>query len=475
MVFSSVLFLFYFFPIALFGYFIVRKELRNAVLLLASLLFYAWGEPKFIAVLLLSILINYLSGLGIHIMRDSIFARLIFVASLLANLGILGFYKYINFGISILNRLMGQLPVWQTIPAVSVALPIGLSFFTFQGLSYVIDVYRRDAPVQKNPLHIALYISLFPQLVAGPIVRYTDVQREIKERESLLDDIAEGAGRFIIGLSKKVMIADVLATVSDAIFNTTTGSLNWSIAWLGAICYTFQIFFDFSGYSDMAIGIGRIFGFHFLENFNLPYISTSVTEFWRRWHISLSRWFRDYLYIPLGGNRRGNVYVNLLIVFICTGLWHGAAFTFLFWGLWHGLFLVLERIGKRRGWALYVPVGIRWLYTALVVVLGWVLFRSNGMRYAAGYFAAMFGKHPTEFQRFGLAYYLDGQIIFTLLVALSVSLGVPNRIVRYLKKCAPRLPGFLEFARIPCLWLLLFGCMCMIVNGNYSPFIYFRF
>lgn len=359
MVFSSVLFLFYFFPVVLFCYFIAPKELRNAILLLASLLFYAWGEPKFIAVLLLSILINYLAGICIHISQGTVLAKLSLTVSLLANLGILGFYKYANFGVGIVNRVMGRIPAWQAIPAVSVALPIGLSFFTFQGLSYVIDVYRGVAPVQKNPLYIALYISLFPQLVAGPIVRYTDIQREIGERKSSLDDIAQGAERFILGLSKKVMIADVLAAVSDSIFSTPVDGLDWPVAWLGAVCYTLQIFFDFSGYSDMAIGIGRIFGFHFLENFNLPYISTSVTEFWRRWHISLSRWFRDYLYIPLGGNRRGNVYVNLLIVFICTGLWHGAAFTFLFWGLWHGFFLIAERVGKRRGWAVHVPAGIR--------------------------------------------------------------------------------------------------------------------
>lgn len=475
MVFSSVLFLFYFFPVVLFCYFIAPKELRNAILLLASLLFYAWGEPKFIAVLLLSILINYLAGICIHISQGTVLAKLSLTVSLLANLGILGFYKYANFGVGIVNRVMGRIPAWQDIPAVSVALPIGLSFFTFQGLSYVIDVYRGIAPVQKNPLYIALYISLFPQLVAGPIVRYTDIQREIGERKSSLDDIAQGAERFILGLSKKVMIADVLAAVSDSIFSTPVDGLDWSVAWLGAVCYTLQIFFDFSGYSDMAIGIGRIFGFHFLENFNLPYISTSVTEFWRRWHISLSRWFRDYLYIPLGGNRRGNVYVNLLIVFICTGLWHGAAFTFLFWGLWHGFFLIAERVGKRRGWAVHVPAGIRWLYTAMVVVLGWVLFRSGGVRYAIGYYVAMFRLRPAGFQPYELAYYLDGQLIFTLAVALVVGLGLPGRGVRYLEKRVPRLFARLAYARIPCLWLLLLSCMCMIVNGNYSPFIYFRF
>lgn len=362
-----------------------------------------------------------------------------------------------------------------TISALTIALPIGLSFFTFQGISYVIDVYREEVPVQKNPLYVALYISLFPQLVAGPIVRYTDIYQEIKARESSLEDIAVGARRFIIGLAKKVIIADVLASVADPIFSLPTDQLELTTAWLGAICYTYQIFFDFSGYSDMAIGIGRIFGFHFQENFNLPYISTSVREFWRRWHISLSSWFRDYLYIPLGGNRRGNTYLNLLIVFICTGLWHGAAFTFLFWGLWHGLFLIVERIGKRQGWIVPVPKAVRWLYTTLVTVLGWVLFRSNGMRRAIAYFQAMVGIYPEGFRQFGLAYYLNRHILFTLIVALVVSLGLPGMVARRLENRFVAFAKYSEYLRILGLWVLLFGSMCMIVNGNYSPFIYFRF
>lgn len=475
MVFSSVLFLFYFFPMVLFCYFVVRKELRNVTLLCFSLVFYAWGEPKFIVVLLLSILVNYLAGIGISFFRGRLGAKLIFIACLAVNLGILFFYKYINFGIRIINPVIQHFTVFNAISTLSITLPIGLSFFTFQGLSYVIDVYRGEIPVQKNPFYIALYISLFPQLIAGPIVRYADIYQEIRERESTLEDIAAGAGRFIIGLAKKVMIADILASVSDQIFSLSTDQLTLETAWLGAICYTFQIFFDFSGYSDMAIGIGRIFGFHFQENFNLPYTSTSVTEFWRRWHISLSTWFRDYLYIPLGGNRRGNVYLNLFIVFVSTGLWHGAAFTFLFWGLWHGCFLIMERIGKRQGWTVPVPKGIHWLYTALVVVLGWVLFRSNSMHHAAAYYQAMIGICSEGFRQYGLAYYLDCQILFTLLVALAVSLGLPGRAVKRLENRFPVAVQCGEYIRIVGVWLLLLGSMCMIVNGNYSPFIYFRF
>lgn len=475
MVFSNVIFLFYFFPVVLFCYFVIRKELRNLILLCFSLGFYAWGEPKFIFVLLLSILVNYLAGIGISRFQGHLGAKLIFTACLAVNLGILFFYKYINFGIRIVNPIIQHFTPFSVIPDISVALPIGISFFTFQGLSYVIDVYRKEVPVQKNPFYIALYISLFPQLIAGPIVRYTDIYQEIKVRKNALDDIASGAGRFIIGLAKKVMIADVLASVSDQIFSLPTNQLTLETAWLGAICYTFQIFFDFSGYSDMAIGIGRIFGFHFQENFNLPYISTSVTKFWRRWHISLSTWFRDYLYIPLGGNRRGNVYLNLFIVFVCTGLWHGAAFTFLFWGLWHGCFLIMERIGKRQKWTLSLPKGIHWLYTTLVIVLGWVLFRSSSMRHAAAFFLAMVGICPKGFRQYGLVYYLDRQILFTLLLAMAVSLGLPGRVIKYLEKRFPSIVPSVSYLRIIGLWLLLISSMCMIVNGNYSPFIYFRF
>ena len=472
MVFSSVLFLFYFFPMVLFCYFVVRKELRNVTLLVFSLMFYTWGEPKFICLLLLSIAINYLSGIGVYLLRKTIWAKFILVVSLLLSLGILFYYKYINFGIDIVNSVMQRITLWELIPSLPIALPIGLSFFTFQGLSYVIDVYRGDVPVQKNPFYIALYISLFPQLIAGPIVRYSDIYQEIRTRKSCLDDVVEGAQRFIVGLAKKVMIADILASVADPIFALPVDQLEFTTAWLWAICYNFQIYFDFSGYSDMAIGIGRIFGFHFQENFNLPYISSSVTEFWRRWHISLSSWFRDYLYIPLGGNRNGNVYVNLLIVFLCTGLWHGAAFTFLFWGLWHGFFLIAERIGKRRNCAVPLPKGVRWIYTAVVVMLGWVLFRSSSLGYAFAYFRAMIGVYPEGFRQFGLAYYLNRQVLFTMIAALAVSLGLPNRLIKHVKdKNAP----FFTCSKMVWLWLLLFGCMCMIVNGNYSPFIYFRF
>ena len=474
MVFSSVIFLFYFLPATLGGYFIVKKELRNAVLLLASLFFYAWGEPKFIVVLILSIFINYLAGIGIHTFRESGKAKWIMAVGVFANLSILFFYKYIDFTITILNHISVKIiPGYREIGPLGIALPIGLSFFTFQGLSYVIDVYKNTVPVQKNPLHIALYISMFPQLVAGPIVRYIDIAPEIVSRKTKLEDLSIGFQRFIIGLSKKVMIADILASVSDQIFSSPLEQLTTSVAWMGIVCYTFQIFFDFSGYSDMAIGLGRIFGFRFIENFNLPYISCSVSEFWRRWHISLSTWFRDYLYIPMGGNRKGNVYIHLLVVFFCTGLWHGAALTFIVWGLWHGMFLVLERVGRLKGYTAPFPRCVRWGYTAFVVIIGWVLFRSSDLAYAAGFLRTMCGICSPDFKFFSLAYYLDNQIIFTLAAALIVSVGIPGKIMSCLQK--KKWEHMWEHIKMFVYWFLLLCCIAMIVNGNYSPFIYFRF
>lgn len=327
--------------------------------------------------------------------------------------------------------------------------------------------------VQKNPLYVALYISMFPQLIAGPIVRYEDIAGEIRNRTIDINAIEKGITRFIVGLSKKVMIADVLAFVADRVFGLELEQLTPAAAWLGAACYTFQIFFDFSGYSDMAIGLGQILGFHFSENFNLPYISCSITEFWRRWHISLSNWFRDYLYIPLGGNRRGNVYIHLFIVFICTGLWHGAEYTFVCWGIWHGLFIILERIITQKECKISVPKCVSWGCTMLIVMLGWVLFRSVDIHYAIGFLQSMFGQTTPGFKRYGISYYLDHQIVFTLTAAALLSIGAPGKFVRlFSKRKNVRFEGFV---RIFVYCFLLLCCMIMIVNGNYSPFIYFRF
>lgn len=470
MVFSSVTFIFYFLPAVFAGYFIVRKEFRNAFLLASSIIFYAWGEPKFVFILILSILINYLSGLFLSIKQRGI-RKTVLCFSVVFNIGLLLIYKYLDFAITIANSLFERAGSSYQIPLKGFVLPIGLSFFTFQGLSYVIDIYCEKAAAQKNPLYVALYISMFPQLVAGPIVRYESVEAEITQRQSNLDDIYCGLRRFIAGLGKKVLIADVLARPADLILvGGGIAQLTLSKAWLGAVCYTLQIYFDFSGYSDMAIGLGRIFGFHFSENFLLPYRSVSITEFWRRWHVSLGSWFRDYLYIPMGGSRKGNVYLHLMIVFLCTGIWHGADYTFIFWGIWHGLFILAERILKQKKTEIKVPKIIRWFYTSMVVLIGWVFFKADTLQEGAGCIAAMFGHCSDGFKQYTLLYYLDMKVFWAMVAGLAASLGIPRYIYERCRNQAVKSAAVNVF-----LLAVLFVSMISVVNGNYSPFIYFRF
>lgn len=348
MVFSSIIFVIWFLPVFFLFYFglqylIPKRKIAvcNSVLLVASLIFYAWDTPKFLFIMLLSILINYSFGIIIIRNMDKKVKKAALVLSIILNLGLLGYFKYSDFVIDTANQCFGS-----AIPNLKFALPIGISFFTFQGLSYVIDVYREKAEVQRSPFKMAIYISMFPQLIAGPIVRYETICSEINKREMNLQDAVIGLRRFTYGLAKKVLIANMLGETADKIFSMEyfdVMHMSAAVAWYGAVCYTMQIYFDFSGYSDMAIGLGRVMGFHFLENFDYPYLSRSITEFWRRWHISLSSFFRDYVYIPMGGNRRGNVYIHLIIVFLLTGLWHGASWTFVLWGAWHGAFILLER------------------------------------------------------------------------------------------------------------------------------------
>lgn len=473
MLFSSAVFLFVFLPFVLIGYYLINPMYRNIFLLLASLFFYSWGEPIFIFVMIASIIINYFSGVLIDSTDKYLYLnklRLPFlVACIASNLGLLFYYKYFDFAVINLNHFFHL-----NLNVRNIALPIGISFFTFQGMSYVIDLYRRNIPVQKNPLSLALYISMFPQLIAGPIVRYADVYLQISNRTVDLEKFAYGIQRFVIGLAKKVLIANVLAEVADKIFATQYNQIDPATAWVGAICYSMQIFFDFSGYSDMAIGLGKMFGFDFMENFNLPYISKSITEFWRRWHISLSTWFRDYLYIPLGGNRSGNVYVNLIIVFIATGLWHGAAWTFLCWGLWHGTILIIERLFRNRNISLTIPYAIRWMYTMFLVQIGWVIFRSDDILSAYHYLLAMFNMVEHGFVPFSVWWYLDKQILFTLIIAIIVSSKLPSLIMNKIIET--------NFYQLMTIYIkpfyLLFIMICniiFIVNGNYNPFIYFRF
>jgi len=395
MVFSSIEFLFFFLPITIGLYFLVPLAARNGVLLAASLIFYLWGSGALVGILIASILVNF--GFGALVARgrtgdDRRLTVLGIGGAVAANLAILGYFKYANFIVLQINEA-GAMAGLGTIAWDGVILPIGISFYTFQAMSYVFDVARGAARPARSLFDFALYVSMFPQLVAGPIVRYATVAEELIARETRFDDFVEGAQRFALGLVKKVVIADSVAPIADAAFSASGGDLTFATAWLGLVAYTIQIYFDFSGYSDMAIGLGRILGFRFPENFDRPYSSHSITEFWRRWHMSLSSWFRDYLYIPLGGNRLGalRTYANLWIVFLVTGLWHGAAWTFILWGAWHGLLLALERATgwrDRRFTAVPAVIAARTL-TLLLVMAGWVLFRAPDLAAAAGYYAAL--------------------------------------------------------------------------------------
>jgi len=472
MVFSSAIFIFIFLPCVLFGYYLINPRYRNFFLLLSSLIFYAWGEQKFVFVMIASITINYISGILIdktHALKYGKWCTFILAMSVCANLGLLFYYKYFTFTVLNLNSFLHT-----SFTVKEIVLPIGISFFTFQSMSYVIDLYRRNIPVQKNPISVALYISMFPQLIAGPIVRYADVFLQIDRRTIDVETLTYGIQRFIIGLSKKVLIANVLGEVADKIFTTPYTQIDPATAWVGAICYMMQIFFDFSGYSDMAIGLGKMFGFDFKENFNLPYISQSITEFWRRWHISLSQWFKDYLYIPLGGNRTGNVYVNLMIVFILCGLWHGASWTFLCWGLWHGLFLIIEKLFRSWGLIVRVPGVAKWIYTMFIVLVGWVLFRSDGISHTYFYLQTMFNMAEHDFVRFSVWYYLDRQILFTLLVAAIIGSKIPALFIAKANNIS-FIKNITIYSKPATLLALMILNIVFVINGTYNPFIYFRF
>jgi len=468
MVFSSSIFLFFFLPLVIAGYYLLKENYQIYFLLLASLFFYAWGEPKYVLIMLLSIVINYTFGILIDKSHaNKILAKLSLVLAVAGNLGILFYFKYLNFSLNTINRVFNS-----DFPLHEIIMPIGISFFTFQGMSYVIDLYWRKVEVQKNPAKLAFYISLFPQLIAGPIVRFIDIKEQINNRIVSSEKFASGAQRFVIGLAKKLIIANTLGEVVDLIFNVPVLEITTATAWLGIMCYTFQIFFDFSGYSDMAIGLGKMFGFEFLENFNYPYISKSITEFWRRWHISLSSWFRDYVYIPLGGNKKGNVYVNLLFVFILTGFWHGANFQFLAWGLWHGFFLIIERLFGMREAKSKKNIPLRYFLTMLIVVVGWVFFRSPGLRYALKYIRVMFCLVQPEFAGFAVWYYLSPKIIIILCLAAIVSTPL-------LKISYNALKTHTGVIRKPVIYTLilalLFICIVFVTASSYNPFIYFRF
>jgi alginate O-acetyltransferase complex protein AlgI len=475
MVFSSAIFLFAFLPAVIIFYYgqqrLFSKKLRNAVLLFFSYLFYLYGAAGFLLILILSTLADY--GLGRLIDRKVKYKRLWLCFSLLLNLGLLAYFKYANFFIQELN---GFLSGWKAFPIEwnAVILPIGISFFTFQKLSYIIDVYRGKSPALENALDFALYIAMFPQLIAGPIVRFSLIRSQLKERRESWNDFFNGTMRFCWGLAKKVIIANSCGQITDVIFGLEPHLLDTKTAWLGAIAYTLQIYFDFSAYSDMAIGLGMLFGFSFPENFNRPYSALCITDFWRRWHITLSRWFRDYLYIPLGGNRRGTTRtcLNTALVCVLCGLWHGANWTFLFWGVYHGLFLIIERLTGIRDLSPEKHNTIRRLATLIIVVVGWVIFRAESLSQATGFLGAMFtfSDLPISYE---LIRALNYRNVFFMMGALPVFFLPGNfSIIKLLMNKNDPIP---VVAGALMILLLLPYCAALIVGGASGPFIYYRF
>lgn len=468
MLFSSMTFVYIFMPVVCGLYILARNDVRNYLLLIASIIFYAWGEPSYLAIMIATILVNYIGANYIYRSKNDRHRKQILYLSVLVNLGFLFYFKYFNFVIDNINGIFDM-----DAKFIDVIMPIGISFYTFQAMSYLIDVYRREVPAQRDLCKLALYITLFPQLVAGPIVKYHDIAEQIDKRSVTFEKVSFGIKRFIIGLSKKMLLANTLGAVADKIFSQPVEQFDVATAWLGAIAYSLQLYYDFSGYSDMAIGLGMIFGFKFLENFNYPYISKSITEFWRRWHISLSTWFKEYLYIPLGGNRisSSRTYLNLFIVFLATGFWHGASWNFIFWGLWHGIFIIFE---KASGWhnknGGILLAAAHHVYTILIFVLGWVMFRADTMGYAWNYLKNMFGGMSNTQSLYEIAYYIDNIEIMAFLVAIFCAMPFCKNMIniKYEYKVMRTLVN---------IWLIILFVLssATIAASTYNPFIYFRF
>ncbi len=492
MLFTEPAFLFLFLPVLLALYFITfsreHASYGNWLLLVASIVFYAKGGGSFTWLMLASIAFNYWMAILVDRARNRTGARRWLAAAVIVNLIVLGVFKYANFFTDNVNTLFLLLDV-QPVVVPRVLLPIGISFFTFHAISYVVDVYRRDATAQKSPVHAALYLLLFPQLIAGPIIRYRDLADQLARRLVTLDDFAYGVRRFVIGLSKKVLIANLVAVPADSIFAMPRAELSAAHAWLGLVCYTLQIYFDFSGYSDMAIGLGRMFGFRFPENFRWPYVAGTVQGFWRRWHISLSTWFRDYLYLPLGGNRvtPARTYGNLLIVFFLCGLWHGASWNFVIWGLWHGAFLIIERVGsdldlrgeRRSRTAARANrdlTPIAHVYTLLVVMIGWVFFRAETLPGAVGFLKAMAGMSPALPTPFTVRWYLTPELWMALVAgAIGSTPWVPALAARLMRTDRHDVRFGVSLVSTATLIALLVASIMQMAARTYNPFIYFRF
>ena len=466
MVFSGIPFLYYFLPATILLYLAAPRKFKNAVLLLASLVFYAWGEQRLVLLFAATIFLGWLLGLLIERFRGKVWSRVFLWLSVLTTLGLLGYFKYADFFIESLNSAFGL-----SVPLLRVALPIGISFYTFQILSYTIDVYRGDVAAQRNLIDFAAYVSMFPQLIAGPIVRYSDIAGQLAARTHRLDGVASGVRRFVVGLGKKVLIANVLGQLCTQFRQTAQPSVLFH--WLYAVAFMLQIYFDFSGYSDMAIGLGRLFGFDFPENFNYPYISKSITEFWRRWHISLGSWFRDYVYIPLGGNRRGigRQLFNILVVWMLTGLWHGAAWNFVLWGVFYALLLTAEKLGLKKALDNHGALGH--VYVLLAVLLGFVLFNADSLGQAAQDIAGMFAFGKLPLFSAEAVYYLRSYGVVLLLAVIGAT-PLPKRVIAALS----------ENRKLTRSWnvlepLLLTGLLLVVtaylVDGSFNPFLYFRF
>ena len=458
MVFSSITFLFYFLPLVILSYFLSPSKLKNLTLLIFSLIFYTFGEPKYIFIMIFSTIVDYIHALIIDKYRNTLKAKIALISSIIVNLSLLGFFKYSNFFISIINSIFSA-----NLDSLNLTLPIGISFYTFQTMSYTIDVYKNEAKPQKNILNLATFITLFPQLVAGPIVRYVDIAKQLDTRNSDIDKIYDGIYRFIIGLSKKILLANNLGIIWSSIKISQYRELSILTSWLGIICFSLQIYFDFSGYSDMAIGLGKIFGFDFLENFNFPYISKSITEFWRRWHISLGLWFRDYVYIPLGGNKVSKLkwFRNIFIVWFLTGLWHGASFNFILWGLYFGFILILEKL-----FILNIlnklPNFFKHTYTLLLVIIGFVFFEIENLKDIFNYFNAMFNLN-NKFIDSTFIYYLTPNITLIIISIISSTPLIKNILDKNI---------YIRFIFIILGFIL---SVSFLVDSSFNPFLYFRF
>ncbi len=480
MLFSSAIFLFLYLPLFLLLYYLTPRKWQNALLFFASLVFYAWGEGPVVLVLLTSALINFIAGRLVEKGQRKAGLWL----SLVGSLSLLFYYKYTNF---LFDSARGfaqafMFPVSDNLTLAQIALPIGISFYTFQGISYTLDIYWGRIRANRSFLDFGTYVAMFPHQIAGPIVRYADIAPELNNRRVTLEKFGVGAERFIIGLAKKILLANTFAQVADTIFNAPPDAYPAATAWLGIIAYSFQIYFDFSGYSDMAIGLGKMVGFDFKENFNYPYIARSIQDFWRRWHISLSSWFRDYVYIPLGGNRGSNLrtYRNLLIVFFVTGLWHGASWNFIIWGLYHGLFLLIERAGLAKRLE-RLPAIVGHVYTLLIVLIGWVFFRAADLSSAVTYLQKMAGLVPASgMVAYPLSYFMNVELIGTLLLGFILATPVYHRFQTVWRRLLTRVSsGFVQLAMETLYTVGLVGLFILAVAylaaDTYNPFIYFRF